>query len=425
MPDLFAYPLELIMAAMAVVVLLVAIYFHRQRLVPAARLFAVIFVGLVLFLGVRVAIIADIQVPEENRLAQYLPEIFVRPTPIPISFEGELQLKTDGLLEIQGAELVANDKTQWVERILVPGSDAIERPMEPTSLDEALVEATQKRDVIYANSVIKTVDLALSIDPSELNSEIALLVELYDGQAVTHFAKNADVQMYPASMTKVMTALVALENLGSLDEQVMIDPAIIDELFIQGASTAGFAPGMPISARDALYGIMIPSGADASYSLAQHISGDVTSFVALMNAKAAELGMDNTHFVNPIGLHDDQHFTTAEDLMLLLEYALTQPEFVEIFTEMGPLELAGVPMISTLFGMMTPAERESGLILGGRTGFTPEAGRCLMSYTIIEGRTFLLVTGRAFDDAQSQRRHIEDALDVFGQIRDEISGGGE
>ena len=109
--------------------------------------------------------------------------------------------------------------------------------------------------------------------------------------------KDADAKIYPASMTKIMTAVVGLENLSDQNETITIDRDTYDRLYTEGASLAGFGAGDEVKAIDILYGVMLPSGAE-SVGLAQHLFGSEENFVAKMNEKAAELGMDSTHFVN-------------------------------------------------------------------------------------------------------------------------------
>ena len=136
--------------------------------------------------------------------------------------------------------------------------------------------------------------------------------------------KAASEQAYPASITKVMTAILAIENLPDLEEQLTIPEEMFAELTEQGASVAGFDPYEQVSVRSLLYGVLLPSGADACITLADHIAGSEDGFVQMMNDKASELGMEHTHFVNCTGLHDPQHYTTCEDIAALI--AVLSPE---------------------------------------------------------------------------------------------------
>ena len=255
-----------------------------------------------------------------------------------------------------------------------------------------------------------------------MSSENALLINITNGRII--FDHQADVQAYPASVTKIMTVLIGLEN-GNMDETVTIN-ADFEELFLAGAMQSGFSYGEERPLLEVLYAIMLPSGAEATWSLANHIAGSYEGFVALMNEKASELGMLDTNFVTATGLHDDDHYTTAYDIAILLEYALEIPEFKDIFTaqtyELETPNDLGSTMHSTLFSFAPATTFEGGEILGGRTGFTEPAGRCLASLATDGTDDFILVTFGAEDPNWEQTVHILDALmiyEYFLEVRDE------
>ena len=120
--------------------------------------------------------------------------------------------------------------------------------------------------------------------------------------------------MYPASLTKVMTAVVVLDHADELDAVVEAPADMFPALWEQNASMAGLQPGESATVEDMLYGLMLPSGADCAIALARYVAGDVEAFVELMNRTAAALGMSGTHFTNPTGLHDADHYSTARDM---------------------------------------------------------------------------------------------------------------
>ena len=158
-----------------------------------------------------------------------------------------------------------------------------------------------------------------------LVSPYAILVDADSGEAVAE--KEADVSIYPASMTKVMTALLALEANPDLEQPVTLPEDIFPELRAEGASMAGFRPGETATVRDLLYGALLPSGAECCEALAREVSGSEEAFVELMNQKAAELGMRSSHFCNPTGLHDPEHVSTVRDMARLTEAALQNETF--------------------------------------------------------------------------------------------------
>jgi len=279
------------------------------------------------------------------------------------------------------------------------------------------VKETYEFDQDRIAEVVATLTRPLSNNEVDfwMNSEIALLVNISNGRIL--FDHRADMRAYPASVTKIMTVLVGLEN-GDLDENVVID-ADFNALFLSGALQSGFVYGEMRSLVEVLNAIMLSSGAEATWALANHIAGNYEAFVGLMNNKAHELGMNDTHFVTATGLHDDNHYTTANDIAILLTYALENPDFREIFTsrtyELATPNSRGTTTLeSTLFAFAPETNFEGGRILGGRTGFTTPAGRCLASLATDGHDEFILITFGAPDPYfTNQIDHILDALLIY------------
>ena len=152
-------------------------------------------------------------------------------------------------------------------------------------------------------------------DVPSAQSEYVYLMDADSGQVLVN--KNGDEKMFPASLTKIMTEILAIENLPDLDAQVTITSQMLSGLAEANASVAGFSAGDQPTVRDLLYGCALPSGADAVNALCYTVAGSVSDFVAMMNAKAAELCMNATHFVNATGLHDENHYSSARDIAIL------------------------------------------------------------------------------------------------------------
>ena len=255
----------------------------------------------------------------------------------------------------------------------------------------------------------------------EMRSEYALLINITNGRIL--FDHQSDVRTFPASVTKIMTVLVGLEN-SQMNENVTVI-ADFDELWRAGAMQAGFHYGEVRSMSEILHGIMLPSGAEATWALANHIAGSYEDFIAMMNEKARELGMNDTHFVTATGLHDDDHFTTAHDIAILLQYALANPEFRTIFTtaeyQLSRPNAMGSTMRSTLFQFAPTTEFEGGEILGGRTGFTTPAGRCMASLATDGRSEFILITFGIPDPYfTNTSAHVDDALVIYEYFLDSI-----
>ena len=168
-----------------------------------------------------------------------------------------------------------------------------------------------------------------------------------------------------------------------------MDPQVIEALNAEGASMAGFLPNESVSVKDVLYGVILPSGADATTLTSNYISGSEAAFAEEMNRYAEKIGMKDTHFLNASGLHQEGHYSTVDDLRILLTEALKNKDFYDVFTtfdyqgEPCPLLGAGYTMQSTV--SKSDLSLNNGVIVGGKTGFTDEAALCLASIAEING----------------------------------------
>ncbi|MEK0315718.1 D-alanyl-D-alanine carboxypeptidase family protein [Cohnella sp. 56] len=277
--------------------------------------------------------------------------------------------------------------------------------------DEATEEETKEKEE-------KEGGLVLAAD--HLYSSHAILVRLDDGK--TLMEKKQNERVYPASLTKIMTAILAIERIPDLSTPITLDPDMFAKLQQENASVAGFLPGERVSAIDLLYGVMLPSGADASIGLATHIAGSEKKFAALMNKKAKSLGMNNTHFANATGLHDPNHYTTVRDLSVLLAYALKNDTFREAFTasrystRSTKLHPDGITLNSTMFDELPTNRFDGGEIVGGKTGYTEKAGLCLASLGRKDGREYILITTGAKGNHRTAAYNVADALAVYGEL---------
>jgi len=254
----------------------------------------------------------------------------------------------------------------------------------------------------------------------ELYSAHAILIRLED-QAVL-MQKNSEEKMFPASLTKMMTAIVAIENLPNLEEEIPLTDHTFHGLYSANASLAGFEAGEMVKAIDLLYGVMLSSGAEACIALADHIAGSERKFVVMMNQKAADLGMSNTHFENSTGLHDDHHYSTVQDLAVLLNYALRNDMFRTIFTtsrhstQPTNKHPEGITLYSTMFEKLHNRNIMGGEILGGKTGYTDEAGLCLASLAKVGNQEYILITAGAKGDHYTEQYNITDAVSVYNRM---------
>lgn len=201
------------------------------------------------------------------------------------------------------------------------------------------------------------------------------------------YAKSIHEKLYPASMTKIMTCLVALKY-GNLDDTVTVGYECYQ--VESGSSVADIRPGDQLTLRELIYGLMINSGNDAAMTIAVHVAGSVDAFVEMMNQEAAALGATNTHFMNPHGLHDDDHYTTVYDMYLMFHEALKYQEFLDVIgihtyyitipAEDGTSR--DVVWESTNYYFQNEATPPGDVqVVGGKTGTTDEAGACLALYS--------------------------------------------
>lgn len=263
-----------------------------------------------------------------------------------------------------------------------------------------------------------------NINLNTLYSPYAVLVNLESGNVLAE--QNSAERMYPASLTKIMTALIAIEETEDMEQTTTLPSDIFPSLYEENASLAGFQPGETVTWKDLLYGVMLPSGAECCLTFARQIAGSEGAFVDLMNKKAEELGMNDTHFSNATGLQDKKHYSTVRDIAVLLRYALENETFRQVFTarrySVPPTAYhsEGFTFYNTMFQAMDNAGISDDDILGGKTGYTEKAGLCLASLAEINDREYILVTAKADGNHYTEPYHVIDAENVYGQIRKKV-----
>ncbi|MFA9422945.1 MAG: D-alanyl-D-alanine carboxypeptidase family protein [Sedimentibacter sp.] len=247
--------------------------------------------------------------------------------------------------------------------------------------------------------------------------ETAVLIDANTGTILAE--KNADQKMYPASLTKIMTAILVIE-MGDLSDVITVDDDTPYE--IEGSHIA-LEPGEILTLKDLLYALMLPSANDAALVIAKHYGGSSEEFVKLMNEKAEELGAYNTHFANPHGLHDDDHYTTAADLALITKYAMTNEIFRKIVStekyEIQPTNKKTETRYFTNLNKLIYNTSASQILVdgayispfyqyatGAKTGYTPQAGNCLIATATKDGTDLIAVAMKGvslemYQDAQN------------------------
>ena len=227
-------------------------------------------------------------------------------------------------------------------------------------------------------------------------------------------AKKQDEQISIASLTKMMTVLLAIENSSSLNQTVTITDEIIDGLYEEQASVAGYVTGDTATVLDLCYAAAIPSAADAANALAIQIGGSFEKFYQMMNDKAAQLGMDHTVFKSAHGLDREGQYSTVEDVSKLLRYALQNPTFKEIFSTKEHTTQAttyypfGIPLASTIWAYADTYGYNLANLSGGKTGYTLQAGRCIAYWATVNDMNIIAVTAGASTNVE-QYSNLSDA----------------
>lgn len=232
-----------------------------------------------------------------------------------------------------------------------------------------------------------------------VSAKSAVLLDFDSGNVL--YEKNARIRMPMASTTKIMTALVALENCDA-GEVVRVSS---DAVGVEGSSVY-LAAGEELELRELLYALLLASANDAAEAIAIHVSGSVEAFSALMNATAKKLGLDDTSFENPHGLHSENHYTTALDLALLTSYALRNEELAEIVSTYKCNIRSADGGVRYLVNHNKLLKSYEGCI-GVKTGFTKKGGRCLVSAARRDGLTLIAVTLSAPDDWNDHRAMLD------------------
>ncbi len=256
-----------------------------------------------------------------------------------------------------------------------------------------LVNFYRKRIFFIAifTALLILVSLFSQVSAVDVSAKSAVLIEAESGDII--FEKEADVKMPMASTTKIMTAVVALEN-ADLDKVVAVSPKACG---VEGSSIY-LKLGDKLTMEDLLYSLLLQSANDAAAAIAYEVAGGIDGFAQMMNDKAAELGLKSTHFTNPHGLDNEAHYTTAHDLAKLTAYALKNENFRKIVsTYKHSIQLSSDENAHVLVNH-NKLLRLSKDVIGVKTGFTKRSGRCLVSAAERDGVCVIAVTLDAPDD---------------------------
>ena len=318
------------------------------------------------------------------------------------------------------------DSKDKKEDVSAEAEEAVSMASEAAIVD-TIVEESQEPEEISpykekssdAASFFEGYKVEVSDSTDYINSEnvlstYALLVNLDNGTAVA--SKEGTVRINPASMTKILTLLVAAEHITDLDDTFEMTQEIGDFVYSHDCSAVGFSVGEKLTVRDLLYGTILPSGGDAAMCLAEYVAGSQEAFIDMMNDKLTELGLSDTaHFTNCIGIYNEDHYCTLMDMAMILKAAeennlCHEVLSARVYTTSSTLEHPEGITISNWFIRRIEDKDTHGEVVGAKTGFVVQSGCCGASYQISnDGTHYICVTA----DAWSSWRCIYDHVEIY------------
>lgn len=308
------------------------------------------------------------------------------------------------------------------EAEIVEDNSAEEVSIIDTVIDDVEIEEEENEYLLKSDDsenffdgyVIEQDENTAYIASEEVQSSYGVLINLDTGKVVA--SKDGNVRINPASMTKILTLLVAVEHLDNIDNTFTMTQEIGDFVFKHDCSAVGFEVGEEVPVKDLLYGTILPSGGDAAMCLAEYIAGSQEAFVDMMNAKLEELGLSDTaHFTNCIGIYDEDHYCTLIDIAMILKAAEENSLCHEIlnartYLTSPTLQHPDGLQISNWFLRRIEDKDTNGDVVGAKTGFVNQSGSCGASYQISnDGSHYICVTA----DAWSSWRCIYDQVDIY------------
>lgn len=245
--------------------------------------------------------------------------------------------------------------------------------------------------------------------------EYGIVIDQDNGQVL--YDKKAKERMYPASITKILTCIVALDMIDDLDKQVTITDSDVETVWETGASAADFTPGEVVTYRDIFMGAMLPSGADACRALANNTCGSQEKFVDKMNALVKKLGLKDSHFVNTTGIHDPDHYTTAYDMAKITQYALQNEKFVEIFTKYQYNASNGLHQwVKKVLYTCKRDHMDVSMIEGCKSGYTSDAQHTLSSLINVNNHHYICVVGYSKNGDNFNHCAVRDTITLGNYI---------
>ena len=294
------------------------------------------------------------------------------------------------------------------------GGAADLEPEEPPEESETLTSPSEEAGLFFEGYEVHETERTVRLTEEDVRSEFAVLIDMKTGEVIAE--KKSDEVIAPASMTKILTLLVATEHLTGqekLDDTTIMTQEIGDLVYRKDLSAVGYKVGDVIPVRDLLYGTILPSGADAAMMLAEYVAGSQEAFVDMMNEKVASLGLSETaHFANVVGLYDPDNHCTVKDMAMILKAAVENDLCREvlsahIYTTAPTQEHPDGIEISNWFLRRIEDKDTHGDVICAKTGFVDQSGCCAASYQISNtGGRYICVTGNTWSSWQCIYDHV-------------------
>ncbi len=326
--------------------------------------------------------------------------------------ESEARQEASTVLESETSDETAGNGMEYV---MVEGVSSVNRKRAENAEEDAEKDSAAQAST---NGAVSPYSAEVTEDTVQLGDDIvssnAVLIDLSTDSILARKAETEIIS--PASMTKVLTVLVAAEHVTDLDDTFTITLDITDYSYVNDCSNVGFSKDETVTVRDLFYGTILPSGADAAVGLATYVAGSHEEFVKLMNEKLEELGLaDTAHVTNCVGLYDEEHYCSVYDMAVIMKAAMDNELCREVmsartYTTSATAEHPEGLLISNWFLRRIEDKDAGGEVLCGKTGYVVESGSCAASYGESEnGNGYICVTA----DATSSWTCIYDHVDIY------------
>lgn len=308
--------------------------------------------------------------------------------------EDEEEATVEGAVAAETTETYKDSIFSFVDNIIV-----VVEPPEIKKQVENMLPTTVERPNLFEGYQVDDSNASRSISEEEVQSQFATIINATTGEVL--LSKNGGDRMVPASMTKVMTVLVASEHITDLEDMFTITIEDTDYAYIHDLSCAGFEAGETVPVKDILYGAIMPSGGECCHALERYVAGSEEEFIQMMNDKAAELGLTGTHFTNSAGLYNENHYTTLYDISMIMKAAIEDDICREVLHEHMHVTTATANHpegleLSNWFMRRIEDKYTNTEVMGAKTGYVVQSGNCAVSYTIgTDGTVYICATGNA------------------------------